>query len=140
MSNAPVEPPPDRQLTLAEVADLAASLPDVHESTRYGRATWFVGEAGFVWERPLSKADVRRMAGAPVPGGPIIALRTESLDEKAAVLAEGHAGVFTIEHFDGYPALLMQLDVCPHETVRQLIVDAWLAIASPDVAAAFLAQ
>ena len=37
-------------------------------------------------------------------------MTVEDLAEKEAVLAAGNAGVFTIPHFDGYAAVLVQLD------------------------------
>jgi hypothetical protein len=127
-----------RALTVEEVAELALALPEVTEGRRYGQRTWFVGGKGFAWERPFSKADVRRFGDAPVPGGPIVALLVDDLGEKEAVLAEGHPGVFTIPHFDGYAAVLVQLDVCRRATVADLVLDAWLAAAPEQLAAELL--
>jgi hypothetical protein len=45
------------------------------------------------------------------------------------VLAEQRRGFFTITHFDGYPAVLIQLDVVSKRRLREAIVDAWLACA-----------
>ena len=126
-----------RTMTLDAVARFAEALPEVTVGMRDGHHTWFVGGNGFAWERPLSKADVRRLAGAPVPEGPIVAVRLEDLGEKEAVLAEGRPGVFTIAHFDGYPSVLVQLDVADRATVEELVVDGWLA-AAPDALAARL--
>ena len=46
--------------TIDDVAELALRLPDVTEGERHGTRTWFVGRKAFAWERPFSKADVRR--------------------------------------------------------------------------------
>ena len=91
--------------------DLMTAMPETTEGTRYGRPTWFVHGKGFDWERPFSKADIKRFGDEPVPQGPILAVAVEDLADKAATLGAGNDGVFTIAHFDDYPAVLIQLDV-----------------------------
>jgi hypothetical protein len=46
--------------TLDDVARMAAELPEVTEGERHGNRTWFVGGKAFAWDRPFSKADIRR--------------------------------------------------------------------------------
>ncbi|MFN8028057.1 MAG: hypothetical protein U0W40_17335 [Acidimicrobiia bacterium] len=121
-------------IPMDEVAAHAASLPDVEVGTRWGNRTWLVHGKGFAWERPFSKADLKRFGDTPVPDGPILALTTEDLGEKEAILAEGRRGFFTIEHFDGYPAVLVDLSVALKRDVKRAIVDAWLACAPDDLA------
>src|SRR5215207_7593438 len=98
-------------VTLEEAAQLALDLPDVTEGQHHGRRTWFVGGKAFAWERPFSKADIRRFGDARPPEGPILAVSVADLGEKEAVLAAGAKGFFTIPHFDGYAAVLIQLKV-----------------------------
>jgi hypothetical protein len=124
--------------SMDDAAALAAGLPQVSETTRWRNRTWVVGGKGFAWERPFSKADIKRFGDQPVPGGPILAVTVSDLGEKEAVLAAGHAGVFTIEHFNNYPAVLIELDVVGDETLSELIVDAWLVSAPPALAEAYL--
>ena len=50
--------------TLDEVAHLAEALPDVTVSERHGHRTWLVGHKAFAWERPFSKADIKRFTAA----------------------------------------------------------------------------
>ncbi len=114
---------------MEDAKDLIAALPEVTEGTRYGRPTWFVHGTAFAWERPFTKADLKRFGDEPVPAGPILAVAVDDLAEKAAVLEAGHAGVFTIAHFDNYPAVLVQLDVVEPGVLGEAIVDAWLACA-----------
>ena len=124
--------------SLDDVAQMAADLPEVTESERHGNRTWFVRGKAFAWERPFSKADIRRFGDATPPNGPIFAVRVEDLGEKEAVLAEGLRGVFTIPHFDGYAAVLVQLKTVTKRALRNLIVDGWLACAPPVLADEYL--
>ena len=96
-------------VTIGDVAAMATALPGVTEGSTYSNRSWNVGKRHFVWDRPFSKADIKRFGGDPVPAGPIVALRVEDEHEKQAVLASGVSGVFTIPHFDGYPAVLVRL-------------------------------
>lgn len=125
--------------TLDDAAALALGLPEVTEAERRGNRTWSVGGKAFAWERPFSKADVTRFGAAPVPDGPILAVRVEDLSEKEAVLSAGRRGVFTIPHFDGYAAVLIRLRVVGTRVLREAIEDAWLACAPSALAEEFVA-
>jgi hypothetical protein len=119
--------------TLDDVAAIAGALPDVTEAERGDRRTWFVRGKPFAWERPFSKADIRRYGDDPPPDGPILAVRVIDRDEKDAVLAVDRPGLFTIPHFDGYAAVLIQLDVVDGLALRDAISAAWRAVAPRDV-------
>jgi hypothetical protein len=120
------------------VGAFAATFPDVTRGTRWGNRTWLVAGKAFVWERPLTKADVKRWEGTPVPDEPIIAIRTEDLQDKLAILAGKPAGAFDIQHFANYPAYLIELTLATDEQVREAITDGWLAVAPPALARDFL--
>jgi hypothetical protein len=126
--------------TLDDVARLVADLPHVTEGERHGNRTWSVAGKAFAWDRPFSKADLRRFGTEAPPDGPILAVRVEDLGEKEAVLASHRDGFFTIPHFDGYAAVLIQLPGVSSEVLREALTDGWLACAPPKLAAEYVAR
>ena len=125
---------------LEDVQRLAATLPDVAEGERFSHRTWSVGGKVFAWERPFSKADLRRFAGDPVPEGPILALATDGLEDKEALLQARSEYLFTIPHLDNYPAVLLQLEKAHEADLREALEDSWLVHAPADLAARYLSE
>jgi hypothetical protein len=124
--------------SIEDVAKLAKGLPEVTEGERHGNLSWSVAGKVFAWERQFSKADVKRFGAEAPPQGPILAVRVGDLAEKEAVLATYSKAFFTIPHFDGYAAVLIQLKAVPRKALRDAVVDAWLACAPPNLAEQYL--
>ena len=124
--------------TVDDTAQLALALPEVAEGERHGNRTWTVTGKGFAWERPFSKADIKRFGAVAPPDGPIIAIRVSDLAEKEAVLAANPTAFFTIPHFDGYSAVLVQLDKVTRRALEEALIDGWLACAPTKLAEQYL--
>lgn len=127
-------------VSIDEVARIAMELPEVTQGERYGTRTWSVSGKVFAWERAFSKADVRRFGDASPPEGPILAVRVDDLGEKEAVLAAQPKAFFTIPHFDGYAAVLIQLKQVTKRALREAMVDGWLACAPRKLADAYISE
>lgn len=122
-------------MTLDDAAAIAAGLPGVVVGTKWNKRTWMVGERGFAWQRPFSKADLKRYGDETPPSGEIFAVSVANLDEKDALLAIGLPGFFTIPHFNGFPAVLIELRLARTADVRAVIVDGWRTVATPELQA-----
>ena len=72
------------------------------------------------------------------PEGPILALRVEDLLEKEAVLADSSEAVFTIPHFEGFAAVLVQLTAVDVDELQELVTGAWAACAPQELVERYL--
>jgi len=124
--------------TVDDVRRIALSLPDTSERESRGSLDWRVRDKGFVWERPLRRGDIAAL-GDRVPAGPVFGARTADEGVKLALIADDPAVFFTTPHFDGYAAVLFELDRIGVAALAELITDAWLARAPAALARAFLA-
>lgn len=112
---------------MAQFERVVTALDGITEGRWWNQRTWMVGKRNVAWVRPLSKADLRRWTDGAPPAGDIIAVRMENLDGKDAVLAMNLPGVFTIDHFRGYPAVLVALRQARARDLKRLLSAAWEA-------------
>jgi hypothetical protein len=122
--------------TWDDVRRLALALPEVAE--RDGRE-WRVHGKPMLWERPLRRRDLDEL-GESAPQGPILGARLPDEGAKHALVADDPTVYFTTSHFDGYPAVLVQLDHIDAAELGELVVEAWLAQAPKRLAKAYLAD
>jgi len=122
--------------TFDEVARLALALPETDERLSREHRQWRVKEKLFVWERPLRKTDLAALGDA-APGGAILGARVEHEGAKQALVQDPSGIYFTTPHFDGYPAILVQLDEIGLEELEEVVTEAWLCRAPPRLAAAY---
>jgi hypothetical protein len=123
--------------TWDDVRRLALEMPEATEVTSRERAQWRVKDKLFVWERPLRKSDLEAL-GDEAPDGPILGARVEHLVAKEAMLADDPSVFFTTPHFEGYPAVLVQLEKIALDDLREVVVEAWLARAPKKLGQAYV--
>jgi hypothetical protein len=123
--------------TWDDVRRIALALPETTEQISRENLHWRVKDKSFAWERPLRRPDLQA-PGAAAPRGAILGVRVEHLGAKEALLAEGRDVYFTTPHFDGYPAVLIQLDHIELDELEEVIAEAWLARAPKRLADAYM--
>ena len=116
--------------TWDDVRRLALAMPEATERSSRGHVQWCVKDKLFVWERPLRQSDLKALGDA-APDGPILGARVEHEIAKQALIADDPDVFFTTPHFDGYPAILVQLDKIDPKTLEEVVVEAWLCRAPP---------
>ena len=94
-----------------DVRRIALSLPETFEKPWFNTPGFRVKDKGFL--RIRSEAE----------GGLVIFVA--DLGEKDALLASDPAKFFTTPHYDGYPAVLVDLAAIDVDELRELITDSW---------------
>lgn len=120
-----------------DVRRIASGLPETTEETSRDHAAWVVKKKYFVWQRPLRRTDLIAL-GDSAPEGPILGARVEHEIAKEALIQDNPDVFFTTPHFDGYPAILVQLDNITVEDLEEVIVEAWLCRAPKRLAQQYL--
>jgi hypothetical protein len=133
-----------------DVDELCASLPQAWLGTSWGDVpTWLAPHRvrdgvdkgrGFVLYRKPHRTAIDPATGEPYDD--LLILRTADEADKLA-LVEGAGPFFTIPHFDGYNAVLVQLSRLGEITRRELaevIEDAWCAVAPKALVKTWLAE
>ena len=117
--------------TQADVRRIALSLPQTEEAVdRFSFSVRNRGKLkGFVWVW-MERIEPKKPR---VPQPDVIAVRVANLEEKDRILALDPAKFFTEAHYNGFPAILVNL---PGITVRELeplIKEAWRCQAPKDL-------
>ena len=119
---------------------IALALPETTEGKTFDNDAWLVHGKTFVWKRPLSKSDLKRWGTHAPPEGPILAAYVEDLDDKDVLVSEDPDVFFTIQHFQGFRAVLVLLDRIDIDALTEVITDAWVCRAPKRLAAATFPQ
>jgi len=133
-----------RKARVADVHAICSALPEVELGTSWGdRPTYLVRQKpkprGFVLARAPRKDAIHPETGEEYTD--LLVIRTASAEDKAA-LVEGEGPFFTIDHFRNFNAVLLEqsrigeVDV---DELREVLTDAWLAVAPRSLAKRFLA-
>lgn len=133
-----------RRARVADVDAICRSLPEVELGVSWGdRPTYLVRQKpkprGFVLARAPRHDAIDPETGEEYQD--LLVIRTATPGDKAA-LVEDDGPFFTIDHFRNYNAVLLQqsrigeIDV---DELREVLTDAWLAVAPRALAKRFLA-
>jgi hypothetical protein len=119
--------------TQADVRRIALALPQTEEAAdRFAFSVRNKGKLkGFVWvwmERIVPKKP-------RVPQPDAIAIRVASLAEKERLLASDPSKFFTEPHYNGFPAILVNLPTVTVRELEPLIKEAWRCQAPKDLTA-----
>jgi hypothetical protein len=96
--------------TWDDVVTIARALPEVEESTWFRTPALKVRGRGFARLRTEAEGWLVLMC---------------SLEEKEALLASGDPAFRTTPHYDGYGAVLVDLDEVEHDQLAELVTEAW---------------
>jgi len=96
--------------TWQTLVDFAKTLPEVEEATWFDSPSLKVRGKGFIRLRSEAEGGVVSMC---------------SLDEKEALLQSGDPAFYTTPHYDGYGAILIDLDKVDTEQLHELVTEAW---------------
>lgn len=128
--------------TMADLDKLAMTLPETtKEISDDGRPTYKAHDKMFICHRSQ-----RRDAIDPVTGerlDDVLIFRVENLEVKEILLADDRGITFTTPHFNGYPAVLVQIPSLARldrDELEDMVVEAWLTRAHKRVAKAWLAE
>lgn len=114
--------------TIADVERISLALPEAEEGTSYGSQAWKVRRRTFAWERPLRQRDKDELGDA-TPGGIVLGVRAEDELAKQVLCENEGPAVFTVAHFDGFSAVLIDLEAIEPDLLEDLITDSWRAMA-----------
>ena len=120
---------PSRVATPHDVDEICLGLPEVELGTSWGdNPTYKVRGKGFLMHRPPGRTAIDPETGQWYTDLLVITVPGES--EKRALVEDDRLPFFTIDHFNGYSAVLVQqsrLGEIDRDELAEIITDAWLA-------------
>ena len=127
--------PNRRKAKPADVEKICTSLPEVALGITWGdRPTYTVPHRdkgrGFVLYRAPRKDAIDPATGEEFDD--LIVIRTANAEDKEALVKDPSTPFFTIDHFRGYNAVLVQqsrLGELTYDELAEVITDAWRAVA-----------
>ena len=133
-----------RPATPDDLEEICTSLPEVELGISWGeRPTYKVPKGpkgkGFLLYRMPHKTAVDPETGEMYDD--LVVIKTPTELEKMALVEAGHLPFFTIDHFRGFNAVLVQqsrLGEIDRDELAEIITDAWLTKAPKTLAKAFL--
>jgi hypothetical protein len=125
--------------TWEDVARIVGGLPLTAEQSPHD---WRVGKKLVAWERPMRPSDREALArsGSQPPEGDILGVRVSDEGVKFALIGDEPGVYFTTPHFDGYPAVLVNLAQIAVGDLEELITEAWLTQAPKKLVQEFQAD
>jgi len=118
-----------RRARAEDIDEICRSLPEVELGISWGdRPTYKVRGKGFLLFRAPHRTAVDPATGEMYDD--LIVIRTPSAAEKEALVADERLPFFTIDHFRGYNAVLVQesrLGEIDRDELAEIITDAWVA-------------
>jgi hypothetical protein len=132
-----------RPATPEDVGQICLSLPEVELGISWGdRPTYKVPRGdkgrGFLLYRAPHKTAIDPATGEMYDD--LLVIRTPNEADKLALVADEGLPFFTIDHFNGYNAVLVQesrLGELSVDELREIVEDAWRAVAPKRLVKAF---
>ena len=120
-----------RPATSDDVHELCLGLPEVELGVSWGdRPTYKVPKGprgrGFVLHRAPGRTAIDPGTGEPYDD--LLVVVTPSAEDKEALVGDEATPFFTVPHFDGYNAVLVQqsrLGELTYDELAEVITDAW---------------
>lgn len=111
------------------IDEICRSLPEAELSTSWGdRPTYKVRGKGFLLYRAPHRSAIDPATGERYDD--LVVIMTAGEADKQALVADERLPFFTIDHFKGYAAVLVQqsrLGEIEREELTEIITDAWAA-------------
>lgn len=98
-------------ITYDDVREIALTLPGSYEQPSHGgQPSWRTKPRMFAWIREDPEA---------------LVVWVDSIEEKQLLIENDPRTFFTTDHYDGYPVVLVRLDVVDRDEAAELIAESW---------------